>query len=128
MATQKFQTVQQLISAMKFLKPYFIQYRLKFIMAIILMFVVAGATASYAYLVKEVLDKIFIEKDSKMLMIIPIVMTVISTSVVIAMLRVMVLVVYDEDADVDGDGERDGERARTRRDVAAHAFFFSPHV
>ena len=56
---------------MQFLKPYFIQYRLKFIMAIVLMFIVAGATASYAYLVKEVLDKIFIEKNTQMLVVIP---------------------------------------------------------
>ncbi len=40
-------------------------------MAIILMFVVAGATASYAYLVKEVLDKIFIAKNAQMLVVIP---------------------------------------------------------
>ncbi len=63
---------------MQFLRPYFIQYRLKFIMAIVLMFVVAGATASYAYLVKEVLDKIFIEKNTQMLVFIPVMVVLIA--------------------------------------------------
>ncbi len=78
MKKQSFETVRKLYSSMQFLKPYFIQYRLKFIMAIVLMFVVAGATASYAYLVKEVLDKIFIEKNTQMLVFIPIMVVLIA--------------------------------------------------
>jgi len=78
MQKQSFETVRKLYSSMQFLKPYFIQYRLKFIMAIVLMFVVAGATASYAYLVKEVLDKIFIEKNTQMLVFIPIMVVLIA--------------------------------------------------
>ena len=72
MQKQSFETIRKAYSSFIFLKPYFIQYRLKFFFAIFLMFIVAGATSSYAYLVKEVLDKIFVQKNVSMLTIIPI--------------------------------------------------------
>lgn len=61
-----------------FLKPFFIAYSFKFFICIILMLVVACATASYAYIVKEVLDKIFVEKNVSMLKILPSVVIIIT--------------------------------------------------
>ncbi len=91
----KFETVRQLYVSLIFLKPYFIQYRIKFLFAIILMFVVAGTTASYAYLVKELLDKIFVAKNEKMLTIIPlavIVITIVKNTALFIQTRTMQII------------------------------------
>jgi len=59
----------------KFLKeylPYYKHYKKEFFLAFIGMILVSLATAATAYLVKPVLDKIFIQKNETMLYILPI--------------------------------------------------------
>ncbi len=59
---------------LKFLKEYisyYKQYKLQLFLAFIGMILVSAATAATAYLVKPVLDKIFIEKNENMLYILP---------------------------------------------------------
>jgi len=51
--------------------PYYKHYKKEILFAIIGMILVSAATAATAYLVKPVLDKIFIEKNEKMLYILP---------------------------------------------------------
>ncbi|GAB6045670.1 ABC transporter ATP-binding protein [Caminibacter profundus] len=51
--------------------PYYKSYKKEFFLAFIGMLFVSLATAATAYLVKPVLDKIFIEKNEKMLYILP---------------------------------------------------------
>ncbi|MEO1958199.1 MAG: ABC transporter ATP-binding protein [Nautiliaceae bacterium] len=58
----------------KFLKeymPYYKHYKKEIFLALIGMIMVSAATATTAYLVKPVLDKVFIEKNEKMLYILP---------------------------------------------------------
>ena len=58
----------------KFLKeylPYYKNYKKEIVLAIIGMLLVSGATAAIAWLIKPVLDKIFIEKNETMLYILP---------------------------------------------------------
>ena len=60
----------------KFLKeyfPYYKHYKTKFLLAFIGMLLVSISTAATAYLVKPVLDKIFIQKNETMLYILPLV-------------------------------------------------------
>ncbi len=52
--------------------PYYKHYKKEIFFAILGMILVSFATAATAYLVKPVLDKIFIEKNEKMLYILPI--------------------------------------------------------
>ena len=68
----------RLFIAFKFMWPFLQKHVKKFVISIVLMFVVAGATASYAYLMKEVLDKIFIGHNQKMLYILPIAIIIIT--------------------------------------------------
>ncbi|NPA11422.1 MAG: ABC transporter ATP-binding protein [Epsilonproteobacteria bacterium] len=59
----------------KFLKeylPYYRHYKKEILLALLGMILVSAATAATAYLVKPVLDKIFIEKNTQMLYILPI--------------------------------------------------------
>ncbi len=59
----------------KFLKtylPYYRSYIDKIVLAIIGMILASGATAAIAYLVKPLMDRIFIEKNVQMLYILPI--------------------------------------------------------
>ncbi len=58
----------------KFLKeymPYYKHYKKEIFLALLGMIMVSAATAATAYLVKPVLDKVFIEKNEKMLYILP---------------------------------------------------------
>ena len=58
----------------KFLKeymPYYKHYKKEIFLALLGMIIVSAATAATAYLVKPVLDKVFIEKNEKMLYILP---------------------------------------------------------
>ncbi|HIQ51059.1 MAG TPA: ABC transporter ATP-binding protein, partial [Nautiliaceae bacterium] len=60
---------------LKFLKeyfPYYKNYKKEFFLAFIGMLFVSISTAATAYLVKPVLDKIFIEKNETMLYLLPI--------------------------------------------------------
>ena len=52
--------------------PYYRNYKMKVVMAIIGMLLTSGATAAIAYLVKPLMDRIFIEQDIQMLYILPI--------------------------------------------------------
>lgn len=70
--------LKDVFTSIAFLKPFFFEFRFKFFIVIALMLVVAGSTASYAYLVKEVLDRIFIEKNAGMLIILPIIIIIIT--------------------------------------------------
>lgn len=51
--------------------PYYRDYRLQFFLAFLAMGVSAASTASIAYLVKPVLDEIFINKNTEMLAVMP---------------------------------------------------------
>ena len=59
-------------------KSYVFKYRFKFALSIILMFVVAGTTAAHAYLVKPALDEVFVNKNTKVLIIIPVIIMIIT--------------------------------------------------
>jgi len=52
--------------------PYYRDYKVKIVMAIIGMLLASGATAAIAYLVKPLMDRIFVEQDIQMLYILPI--------------------------------------------------------
>ena len=51
--------------------PYFKDYKQKFVLAVIGMIMAAAGTSLTAYMIKPVLDKIFIEKNEHMLYIVP---------------------------------------------------------
>ncbi len=71
-------TIYKSLYALIFFKSYIAPFRIKFFIAIALMVVVAVTMASYAYLVKEVLDKVFIEKDTRMLVLLPAIIIIIT--------------------------------------------------
>ncbi|MFT4967185.1 MAG: subfamily B ATP-binding cassette protein MsbA [Candidatus Deianiraeaceae bacterium] len=71
-------TLYKVLYALIFFKSYIDPFRIKFFIAIALMVVVAVTMASYAYLVKEVLDKVFIEKDTRMLVLLPAIIIIIT--------------------------------------------------
>jgi len=52
--------------------PYYKQYKKEIFLAVIGMIFVSAATATVAYLIKPVLDKIFIEKNQQMLYLLPV--------------------------------------------------------
>ena len=56
----------------KYYSKYYKEYKQKFFFAFIGMILVAGASSATAYLIKPVLDKIFIDHNEKMLYILPI--------------------------------------------------------
>ncbi len=55
-----------------------LQNRLRLLLAMVCMLVIAGTTAAIAYMVKPVIDQIFVEKDVRMLKILPFVIVLIS--------------------------------------------------
>jgi len=59
--------------------PYFKNYKVKFTYAIIGMIMAAGGTALTAYMIKPVLDEIFINKDETLLYIVPFGLVVVYT-------------------------------------------------
>ncbi len=62
---------KELIEFIKKFIPYFKDYKLKFLYAVIGMILAAGGTSFSAYMIKPILDKIFIEKNEHMLYIVP---------------------------------------------------------
>ncbi len=60
----------------KYYLKYYKNYKKHFILAIIGMILTAGATSAVAYLIKPVLDKIFIAHNEKMLYILPVLVIV----------------------------------------------------
>ncbi len=59
--------------------PYFKDYKLQFAISIMGMIAAAGGTALSAYIIKPVLDKIFIEKNEQLLYILPFALVFIYT-------------------------------------------------
>jgi len=59
--------------------PYFKDYKLQFSISILGMIAAAGGTALSAYIIKPVLDKIFIDKNEQMLYILPFALVFIYT-------------------------------------------------
>lgn len=59
-------------------KTYVFPYKYKFFLSILLMFVIAGTTASQAYLVKPALDEVFVNKNQAALIIIPVAIMIIT--------------------------------------------------
>ncbi len=59
--------------------PYFKDYKLQFAISIMGMIAAAGGTALSAYIIKPVLDKIFIEKNEELLYILPFALVFIYT-------------------------------------------------
>ena len=83
---------KRLALAFAFMWPYLQKHIKKFSLSIFLMLVVAGTTASYAYLVKEVLDQIFIGKNHTMLHVLPIaiiIITVIKNTALFFQMQIM---------------------------------------
>lgn len=59
-------------------KIYVFPYKGMFFLSILLMFVVAGTTGAHAYLVKPALDEVFVNKNTRVLVIIPVVIMIIT--------------------------------------------------
>ena len=88
--------LNNLISSIAFLKPFFAEFRFRFLIVMLLMIVVALTTASYAYLVKEVLDKIFVEKKVNMLIILPaaiVIVTFVKNTALFLQTRMMQVII-----------------------------------
>ncbi len=64
----------------KYYLPYYKNYKLKIFFALIGIIGVAGGSAGLAYIVKPLLDQVFIEKDQQMLYIVPILLIVVQTA------------------------------------------------
>ncbi|MCJ8326460.1 MAG: ABC transporter ATP-binding protein/permease [Campylobacterales bacterium] len=60
--------------------PYFKEYKLKFLFAVIGMVLVAGGTAGTAYIIEPLLDDIFINKDRNMLYVMPFIIVALYSS------------------------------------------------
>ena len=60
--------------------PYFKEYKLKFLFAVIGMALVAGGTAGTAYIIEPLLDDIFINKDRNMLFVMPFIIVALYSS------------------------------------------------
>lgn len=75
-------------------KDYVFPYKFKFIVSILLMFVVAGTTGAHAYLVKPALDEVFVNKNTSVLVVIPIVIMVITVIKAMATYFQMLLMNY----------------------------------
>lgn len=58
--------------AKRLFKEYVFPYKLKFLISIFLMIVIAGTGAAQAYLVKPALDEVFVNKNTTVLMLIPV--------------------------------------------------------
>lgn len=64
----------------KYYLPYYKNYKLKIFFALIGIIGVAGGSAGLAYIVKPLLDQVFIEKDQQMLYIVPVLLIVVQTA------------------------------------------------
>ncbi|RXJ88951.1 ABC transporter permease [Arcobacter sp. CECT 8983] len=64
----------------KYYLPYYKNYKLKIFFALIGIIGVAGGSAGLAYIVKPLLDQVFIEKDQQMLYIVPILLILVQTA------------------------------------------------
>jgi len=73
---------------------YVFPYKLKFAISILLMFVVAGTTATHAYLVKPALDEVFVKKNVSVLVIIPVIIMIITIIKAMATYFQMLLMNY----------------------------------
>ncbi len=64
----------------KYYLPYYKNYKLKIFFALIGILCVAGGSAGLAYIIKPLLDHVFIEKDQQMLYLVPILLIVAQTT------------------------------------------------
>lgn len=64
----------------KYYLPYYKNYKLKIFFALIGIIGVAGGSAGLAYIVKPLLDQVFIEKDQQMLYIVPVLLILVQTA------------------------------------------------
>ena len=81
---------------LNYIKPHLFT----FLFAISLMFVIAGTTAAHAYLIKPALDSVFVDKNTTMLVIIPLAiitisLIVISSAVFVIRLQYLTKIQYD---------------------------------
>ena len=64
--------------AKRLFKTYVLPYKFRFLISILLMFVVAATTAAQAYLVKPALDEVFVKQNTAVLILIPVVIMIIT--------------------------------------------------
>ena len=64
----------------KYYIPYYKNYKLKIFYAFIGILLVAGGSAGLAYIVKPLLDEVFIAKDDQMLYMVPILLIIVQTA------------------------------------------------
>ncbi len=84
-------TKEDFLIAKRIIKNYAKPFVSSFLIAVVLMIVVAISTSSYAFLVKNTLDKIFVDKNTQMLVILPIAVIIITFVKNIALYFQMVL-------------------------------------
>lgn len=64
----------------KYYIPYYTHYKFKIFLAFIGILLVAGGSAGLAYVIKPLLDEVFINKDPQMLYIVPILLVAVQTA------------------------------------------------
>lgn len=64
----------------KYYTPYYKNYKFKIFLALIGIILVAGGSAGLAYVIKPLLDEVFIAKDEQMLYIVPILLILVQTA------------------------------------------------
>ncbi len=64
----------------KYYIPYYKDYKLKIFFAFIGILLVAGGSAGLAYVIKPLLDEVFIARDQEMLYIVPILLIIVQTA------------------------------------------------
>ena len=80
--------------AKRLFKNYVFPYKFKFFLSILLMFVVAGTTAYHAYLVKPALDEVFVNQNTKALIIVPLIIIFVTIIKAISSYFQMLLMSY----------------------------------
>lgn len=64
----------------KYYLPYYKNYKFKLFLAFIGILLVAGGSAGLAYVIKPLLDEVFIAKDQEMLYLVPIILIIVQTA------------------------------------------------
>lgn len=64
----------------KYYIPFYKNYKLKIFYAFIGILLVAGGSAGLAYIVKPLLDEVFIAKDEQMLYMVPVLLILVQTA------------------------------------------------
>jgi len=92
--SQKLNYKDNLYLTKRLFKTYVFPYKFKFFLSILLMFVVAGTTGAHAYLVKPALDEVFVNKNTGVLVIIPVIIMGITVIKAMATYFQMLLMNY----------------------------------